>query len=147
MKKHVLRLGNIFLLSFITTLFVVSGCGQITDKDRIRIAKIGDRYITRGDLYKIIRDMPDTERPLIRTQSDLLRVLNTHIDSRIKLPLGKKLAAEGKVSVDREQARERVFVESGDEEEQLRAMWQMEVPQAGVVTPMMKLYGLTPELL
>ncbi len=135
-------------LVLITVLIsMILGCGQITDKDRIRIAKIGDHFITRGDLFKLIREMPDTDRPIIRTRSDLLRVLNQHIDSRIKLPLGKKLAAEGKVNVDREFAREQFFNESGDEAEQLRAMWKMEVPQAGVITPMMKLYGLTPELL
>jgi len=137
-----------FFLSLACAVIVVSlGCGQITDKDRIRIAKIGDRYITRGDLFKLIREMPDAERPIIRNRSDLLRVLNQHIDNRIKLPLGKKLAAEGKVSVPREVAREQFFREKGDEEEQLRIMWKMEVPQAGVITPMMQLYGLTPELL
>ena len=126
---------------------LVLGCGQIADKDRIRVAKVGDRYITRGDLFKLIREAPDAERPIIRNRSDLLRVLNQHIDSRIKLPLGRKLAAEGKVSVPREYAREQFFREAGDEEGQLRAMWQMEVPQPGVITLMMQLYGLTPELL
>lgn len=140
-----------FRYAFLALLGVLiinaSGCGQITDKDRIRIAKIGERYITRGDLFKIIREMPDDERPMIRNRSDLLRVLNQHIDNRIKLPLGKKLAAEGKVSVPRDPAREQFFRESGEEEEQLRIMWKMEVPQPGVITPMMQVYGLTPELL
>lgn len=143
-RSWIKRTTFVLTTALVLTVF---GCGQITDKDRIRIAKIGDRYITRGDLYKLIREMPDTERPVIRTRSDLLRILNEHIDRRIKLPLGRKLAAEGKVAVDRALAREQVFLESGDEEEQLRAMWRMEVPQPGVVTPMMKLYGLTPELL
>lgn len=136
-----------FFLLLVAGVLMMSGCGQITDKDRIRIAKIDDRYITRGDLFKLIREMPDTERPMIRSRGDLLRVLNDYIDTRVKLPLGKKLAAEGKVSVDREQAREQYFRESGDQEEQLRAMWRMEVPKSGEITPMMELYGLTPELL
>lgn len=134
---------------FVLTLLIVAacGCGQIADKDRIRVAKIGDRYITRGDLFKLIRETPDNARPLIRNRSDLLRVLNQHIDSRIKLPLGRQLAAEGKVSIPRDFAREQFFRESGDEEEHLRTMWNMEVPPSGAVTPMMQLYGLTPELL
>ena len=147
MKKYGLWFGNAGRILMLAAVLLACGCGQITDKDRIHVAKMGERYITRGDLFKIIREMPDTERPVIRTRNDLLRILNAHIDGRIKLSLGRKLAGEGKVAVDREQAREQFFLESGDEEEQLRAMWRMEVPQAGVVTPMMKLYGLTPELL
>ena len=136
-----------FLSLAVFVVFTALGCGPITDKDRIRIAKTGERHITRGDLFKLIREMPDAERPMIRNRSDLLRVLNQHIDNRIKLPLGKKLAAEGKVSVPRDVAREQFFREKGDEDEQLRIMWKMEVPDAGVITPMMQLYGLTPELL
>lgn len=119
----------------------------MTDKDRIRVAKVGDKYITRGDLFKIIRDLPDKARPLIRNKSDLVRILNQQIDSRIKLPLGRQMAKEGKVSVDRETAREMFFRESGDEEEEYRNMWAMEVPPPGVITPLMEVYGLTPELL
>ena len=105
-----------------------AGCGQITDKDRIKVAKIGDKYITRGEIFRIIRDMPDTQRPMIRNRSDLLRVLNQYIDSRIKLPLGQHLAEEGKIEVPREVARETFFQESGDEAEILRHSWNMEVP-------------------
>ncbi len=126
---------------------VVLGCGQLTDKDRIRVAKIGDRYITRGDLFKLIRETPDAERPMIRNRSDLLRVLNQHIDRRIKLPLGRQLAEEGKIEVSRDAAREEFFRRRGDDAEMLRHSWQMEVPPPGVVTPLMEVYGLTPALL
>lgn len=134
------------VLGVLLTLAAV-GCGRIADKDRIRVAKIGDKYITRGDLFKIIREMPDNARPNIRNRSDLLRVLNQHIDARIKIPLGKQLAKEGKVAVPREVAREQFFRESGDEEEHLRTMWNMEIPKQGEITPMMRLFNLTPELL
>jgi len=125
----------------------LAGCGRITDKDRIVVAKIGEKNITRGDLFRIIRETPDTERPMIRNRSDMLRVLNQHIDSRIKLPLGQQLAKEGKIDVPREVARETFFQESGDDEEMLRQSWAMEIPPPGVVTPLMEVYGLTPELL
>lgn len=147
MLQNRFSLQNALLMLLAAGVLTAFGCGQLTDKDRIRIAKVGEQYITRGDLFKLIREMPDTERPMIRSRGDLLRVLNDHIDTRVKLPLGKKLAAEGKVSVDRELAREQYFRESGDQEEQLRAMWRMEVPKSGEITPMMNLYGLTPELL
>lgn len=126
---------------------VMVGCGQLTDTDRIRVARIGDRYITRGDLFKLIRDMPDQERPMIRNRSDLRRILNQHIDSRIKLPLGRQLANEGKIEISRDEAREEFFRRSGDEADMLRQSWYMEVPPPGVVTPLMEVYGLTPELL
>lgn len=135
------------LVALALSLFVLVGCGQMTDKDRIRVAKVGERYITRGDLYKIIREMPDNVRPHIRNRSDLVRILNQQIDNRIKLPLGAKMAKEGKVSVDREMAREMFFRDSGDEEDEFRNMWHMEVPPPGVITPLMEVYGLTPELL
>ncbi|NLN91856.1 MAG: hypothetical protein GX130_00920 [Candidatus Hydrogenedens sp.] len=135
------------LLGLAFSLLILVGCGQMTDKDRIRVAKVGERYITRGDLYKIIREMPDTARPLIRNRSDLVRILNQQIDNRIKLPLGVKMAKEGKVSIDREYAREMFFRDSGDQEEEFRNMWHMEVPPPGVITPLMEVYGLTPELL
>lgn len=126
---------------------LAAGCGRIVDKDRIRVAKMGDKYITRGDLFRLIREMPDTDRPKIRTRGDLLRVLNHHIDQRIKLPLGKKLKEEGKIDVDREQAREVYFQERGDDADYQRAMWQAEIPANDEITPLMKIYELTPDRL
>lgn len=147
MNKRNTLIKRLTGIGLLLTAILAPACGQIADKDRIRIAKIGDRHITRGDLFKLIRETPDVARPLIRNRGDLLRFLNQHIDSRIKLPLGRKLAEEGKVHVPRELAREQFFRESGDEEEQLRHAWSMEIPPPGVITPLMKVYGLTPELL
>lgn len=121
------------------------GCGQIGDLDRIRIAKVDGQYITRGDFLKIMREMNDQDRPKIRNKGDYLRVLNQQIDTRIKIPLGKQLTAEGKINIARETAREAFFQKSGDEQEQLRSMWTMEVPASGEITPLMKVYNLTPQ--
>lgn len=147
MSPTFLSLRRVACAMLALLVLVAAGCGQITDKDRIRIAKIGDKYITRGNLFKLIREMPDTERPMIRNRSDLLRVLNQHIDSQIKLPLGRKLAGEGKIEVSRDLAREQFFRDSGEDEEVLRHSWNIEIPPPGVVTPLMQVYGLTPELL
>ena len=135
------------VLGCATALLVHSGCGRMIDKDRIRVAKIGDTYITRGDLLRLLREMPDADRPKINSRGDLLRLLNQHIDEQIKLPLGRKLKSEGKIDVPRDMAREQYFKSSGDEGEQLRAMWNMEVPKNGEITPLMKVYDLTPEKL
>jgi len=148
MKRNTAQnLKPIAYAAWTTLLLLLLGCGQLIDRDNIRIAKIGDRYITRGDLFKIIREMPDASKPIIRSRRDYLRVLNQHIDSRIRLPLGRQLASEGKIDVPIDVARETYFRESGEEEEQRRHMWNMEVPPPGVVTPLMEVYGLTPERL
>jgi hypothetical protein len=128
-------------------LLANAGCGRIVDKDRIRVAKIGDKYITRGDLLRLLREMSDTDRPKISSRGDLLRLLNQHIDGQIKLPLGEKLKSEGKIDVPRDAAREQYFRDSGDEGDQLRTMWNMEIPKNGEITPLMREYDLTPEKL
>mgnify|MGYP001602387352 FL=1 len=90
-------------------ILVVSRCGWIADSDRIVVAKADGKAIRRGDLMRIIRDMPDEERPLIQNKGDLLRALNRHIDDTIKQKLGDELSTAGKISVPREVARESYF--------------------------------------
>ena len=84
------------------------GCGLIADKDLIKVAKINDKYIRRGDLFKILREMPNEERPIIQNRGDLLRVLQGYVDDRIKEELAQQLESEGKIKVARELA-ERLF--------------------------------------
>lgn len=135
------------ILHYSVALFVLAllgqGCGQIIDKDNIRIARLDDRYITRGDLSSLIRNMPDKDRPRIRNKGDLLSVLNQYIDSEIKLPLGQQLAEEGKINVPRELAREQFFQQAGEDSDLLRSIWAMEVPEGGQSTPLMEVYNLT----
>lgn len=133
-----------FVSILLVSVLICGGCGQITEKDNIRIARMDGKYITRGELFKLLREMDDKDRPKIRNKGDLLRVLNQYIDDRIKIPLGKELATENKISVPRESAREQFFRQSGDDEEQLRSIWQMEVPEGGKTTPLMDVYNLTP---
>lgn len=129
----------------ILALALAAGCGQISDPNNIRIAKIGNEYITRGDLFQIINDMDDADRPKHRTRGDLLRTLNRYIDQKITVPLGQQFAKEGKINVPREAAREQFFRDSGDDEEQYRTIWSMEPPASGEITPLMKVYNLTPQ--
>ncbi|HOV33675.1 MAG TPA: peptidylprolyl isomerase [Candidatus Hydrogenedens sp.] len=125
-------------------LFLISSCGKIGDPETIKIARIDNEYITREDLYRILREMDDRERPKIASRGDFLRVLNQYIDQRIKIPLGKKLFEEGKIKLDREVAREQFFRSAGDEEEQLRSIWNIPIPEGDAVTPLMEVYNLTP---
>ena len=102
---------------------VLTGCGFIADKDRIKIAKLGDDYYTRGDLYELLREMPDEERPHIQSKGDLIRVLQFMLDGKIKAPLASEIEQEiGKPLVTREQAKQRLFSLFPDENYQVLFM-------------------------
>ncbi len=132
---------------FIALIQYFTACGKLGDPDTIKIARIDNEYITRADLYKILREMDDKERPKISSKGDFIRVLNQHIDQRIKIPLGKKLAEEGKIKLDREFAREQFFRQCGDDEQQMRNIWTMPIPEGDTITPLMQVYNLTPATL
>jgi hypothetical protein len=144
-KAIAMRNRVIFLwwIAIAAGILFCAGCGQIIDKDRIRVAKMDEEYITRGDLYELIRNMSDDERPAIRSRGDYLRVLNQYIDRKIKRPLGKKLHEEEKIDVPRAVAREAFFAKKGEEGEYLRSVYAMEIPEGGQQTPLMKTYNLT----
>ncbi|MBX7257182.1 MAG: hypothetical protein K1Y02_12535 [Candidatus Hydrogenedentes bacterium] len=86
-----------------------AGCGYIADKNRIRIATMDGKPITRGDLTKILHDMDPDERPTIKTRGDLLKALQNYIDMRLKNELAKSLKDQGKIHVPRELA-ERIYL-------------------------------------
>ena len=90
------------------------GCGLIADKDRIVVARIGDDSITRGDIDRILRNMPDDERPIIQNKWDLQRMLNSYLDDRLKDQIAEELVEEGKISVTREAARDNYLAANPD---------------------------------
>lgn len=119
------------LLAGVVSLLITAGCGMIADKDRIRIAKINDEYITRGDLYRVLREMPDDERPAIRNKGDMVRTLNTYIDDRIKAPLVDEVQAQlgpDKEIVPRAAAAQKFFAEHRDSN--YEAMYKIQNPAA-----------------
>ncbi len=149
MGRRAYTLGLVLTLGLGSALGLVLalgglGCGRIADPERIRVAVMDGEYITRGDLSKLLRDMPDDKRPKIRTRNDYRRVLMRHFDRQIKMPLGRKLAEEGKVQADLDVARELYLAEQGDDEDYMRNVWRMEVPPPGQITPLMEVYNLTP---
>lgn len=128
---------------FVATVIGASGCGLIADQGRIVVATLDGKNITRDTLDNLIYDMPDDERPHIRSRQDYLRVLNQYIDKQIKIPLGQELADKGEIKIDREAAREQFFKSSGDKEEQYRHMWAIPVPKEGEEEALMKEYNIT----
>lgn len=126
-------------------LAFLGGCGKLVDKNNLRVAVMDGQPITRGDLYNYIRSFPENERPQIQNQGDLLQVLNRIIDERIKADLVATQGGSFPEGITREQAREEFFKSLGDEQEQYRAVWGMEVPADGQATPLMQVYGLTAE--
>ncbi|MFP4501761.1 MAG: hypothetical protein ACLFTT_12225 [Candidatus Hydrogenedentota bacterium] len=125
-------------------VLLAAGCGFIADKDRIVVARMGDETITRGDLFRVIREMPDKERPIIRNKGDLLRALNQYIDDEIKGPMGRELRdelSEEQMAPLRARAREQVFQENEDLD--YRQIYAMEVPADGQATPAMEAYDIS----
>ncbi len=90
-------------------LVALAGCGLVTEKDLIKVAKIGDRYITRGDLSQYLRLLPDDQRPKISTRGDLGHALRMMVDARLKEDLAIQLEKEGKIHVSLEAAAERFY--------------------------------------
>jgi PPIC-type PPIASE domain len=88
----------------ILVLPVLAGCGILVDKDRIKIARIDDKYVVRGDLNKAIREMPDDEKRIIQTKGDALNFLQEYLDTLIKDIYTDQLLAEEKIHVPREAA-------------------------------------------
>jgi len=123
------RLKTVAVLS-LTTVALCAGCGFIADKDRIKIARINERFIDRGELFRIIREMPDDERPIIQNKGDMLRVLRAYLDEQIKMPLSDEVEAEldGKPLVPREMATQRFFQEHPDDDYQ--ALYAIEDAEA-----------------
>ena len=134
---------SVWALALYGTL-LTAGCGMIADKERIVVAELDGKPITRGDLYEVIRNMDDAERPNIRNRGDLLRVLNAYIDRQIKMPLGKELdekLPEAQKAQLMYQAREQVFIEN--EDKNYRQVYAMEPPADGKATPAMEAYDIT----
>ena len=88
----------------VLSLVFLASCGKLIDLETTRVAKINEEYITRGDLSKVIRDAADDEKPQISNKGDLLRVLEKHIDQKVKAILAADLEEQGKLSVPREMA-------------------------------------------
>ncbi|PCJ56763.1 MAG: hypothetical protein COA73_11540 [Candidatus Hydrogenedentota bacterium] len=80
------------------------GCGQLADPNQIIIAKYQDESIRRAKIKKVLREMTDEERPLIQSRDDLLKVLETYLDNRIKADVAKQLREAGSIEVPREYA-------------------------------------------
>jgi hypothetical protein len=84
--------------------FAIQFANKKADMDNVVIAKIDDEDITRAGLMDVLRKMPDDKRPIIRSKGDVLRVLRSHLDKRIKEHHGRMLEVEGKVQIPRELA-------------------------------------------
>ena len=139
-----IRMAPVLAVMFVLFLY---GCGMIADKDRIVIARVDNEPITRGDFFRIQREMEDDERPHLRSKADVLRVLNKHIDDLITLPLGRQMAAEGKINIPREIAREQYFHSKGEAGNEMRFMFSLDLDDMAAMTELMQVYNLTPELI
>lgn len=83
---------------------LMSSCGFIADKDRIKIAMLNGKPITRGDFDKVLREMSPKERPLIRTKGDMLKAVQDYLDRRVREQNAEELVAANRLHVPRELA-------------------------------------------
>ncbi|HNR35679.1 MAG TPA: peptidylprolyl isomerase [Candidatus Hydrogenedentes bacterium] len=117
------------LAGILVMIVAFSGCGFIADKDQIRVAKFKNRYITRGELAKVIRDMPDEDR-IIKNRGDMLRILSNYIDEQIKIPLGQEVEelykSRGQTLLPRSAAMQQYFQKH--EEDNYAAMYMAQDP-------------------
>ena len=102
LKRFLYASGVSILVAGLSASLV--GCGWLADKGRIQIAKLRNEPITRADLKRVLREMPDDKRPRIETRSDVRRVLEKYLDERIKKELSDSLKAQNKIHVPRELA-------------------------------------------
>jgi len=118
-QQYVRWPGRIVGLLCLCGVVLGAGCGWIADKDRIKVAKLREEYITRGDLYRVLWEMPDDERPHIQTKGDFVRALKSYVYNEIKKTLGAELVEQGIRLVTREQAMQRFFAQHAEENYQL----------------------------
>jgi len=90
-------------------VIVLSVANVAADKDLIVVATLDGEDITRGKLTKVLRDLPDVDRPLIQNKGDLIRALNAYIDGEIKQSYAKVLETEGKIARQRQAATAQYF--------------------------------------
>ena len=143
------RNARVMLAATLVAL-MMSACGVMIDKGRIVIAKIGDEQFTRGDLAKLLRGMGDQDRPRIRNKADLLRVLNNHIDDRIRTQMAERLASGAaeltevaqQLYVPLSVAIERYIAGRGDDAKLVRMVMLSPLPAEGEETPLMREFDM-----
>ncbi len=117
---HTRWLVRFSMAPLLAAVVLTAGCGYLGDRNLIKIAKIKDRYITRGDLAKVIYDSQDEDPVIINNKGDELRVLNAYIDEQIKTPLAEEveqeLESQQKTLVSRDIAKQQYFKEHAEDE-------------------------------
>lgn len=95
---------------FLACIGIVLGVANVVaDKDNIVVATLNGEDITRGKLTKVLRDMPDVDRPLIQNKGDLIRALNAYLDGEVKRTYAEELEAEGTIKRQRQAATAQYF--------------------------------------
>ncbi len=97
-----LRLRLFSLLVFLLG-GAVGACGLITDESRVKVARIGDEAITRGDLDSYIQQLPIEERYKTKSKQAKLQKLQQMVARNILL---KEVDKRGIQATDEEVDRE-----------------------------------------
>jgi hypothetical protein len=140
-----MRFSIPFLMILCAALLSMPGCNRLGDPNTIVVAEVDGEEITRGDLFTMLNDMSDTERPQIRTKRDFLRFLNGHIDERLKIETGVELAEQGIGFISKDQVFPTILMsQPEDRKPMLQAVWEAGKSSDGQV-PAMPQFELSEE--
>ncbi|HRK36388.1 MAG TPA: hypothetical protein PLJ47_17455 [Candidatus Hydrogenedentes bacterium] len=114
MQTKCLLRGAACLVVTVYGALSLPSCGYIADKDRIKIATLNGKAITRGDFDKVIREMAPDERPLIRTKGDVRKALENYLDAEVRNQNAEALLEQQKIFVPREIAEQMLRFKRSD---------------------------------
>lgn len=112
MRKGVL----VIVVALATQMLLVSttGCGVVADPERMVIATIGDREITRRDFARVLRQLPPQDKPIIASHADMVEAVQDYVDRGVLLLEADRLAAQGIIAVP-DQAAENYYFRQNPE--------------------------------
>jgi len=85
------------------------GCGVVADQERLVIATVGNREISRRDFRMIVRQLPPQDKPTIATHEDMVQAVQDYIDREALLLEADRLAQQGIIAVPDQAAESHYF--------------------------------------
>jgi parvulin-like peptidyl-prolyl cis-trans isomerase-like protein len=93
----------------VAALLFCTGCGEMVNKDNIKIAQIGDHTVTRGEFFRYLRGLSPEEKPAIHNRGDSLHALNKYISKETQRLAAEELEATGELKMPDRKRAEAIF--------------------------------------
>ena len=95
-------------------LLPASGCGIVADQERLVIATVGNREITRRDFRMELRNLPPQDKPIIASHADMVQAVQDYVDQEVLLLEAERLSGLGIIAVPDQAAEDRFFRQNPD---------------------------------